>query len=247
MIELLTLSSTLPLVITVSQWLGYTILAFIAFVFICHLPILPIIRILKINPEDKGKIILCFIKAWFKNTLAFIPDMLAPVVVPIALLFTKWEADHLPRLFKWWDNDASINGDRRTDDASDGFGGWGLKPVSLDKDNQESIDMAYYAKGFHPRSFWARYVWLGLRNRASSLSQQLGYEQQPDDAVIATEYNTSNSICKINKVGSVYRYYEEIHFGKFYVRLHYGYKVPVIPTEKKAPVVAIGFSLRIKK
>ena len=32
----------------------------------------------------------------------------------------------------------------------------------------------YYARGHHPRSFWARYVWVGLRNRASQLSKDLG-------------------------------------------------------------------------
>lgn len=232
------------------DYLIYALIAVAAFcglVFLCHLPILPIWRVYKLNLPERSKIVKCFLGAWLRNALVFVPDMLAPIVVPIALVFTRWEAEHLPRLFRWWDNDASINGDRRTDDANDGFGGWAIKPVPLERDSAEALAMCYYAPGHHPRSFYARWVWLGLRNRASSLSQSLGYEQQGTDRIY-TVYSDEANKAKIVQVGGVYRYYEEVPLGgDTYIRLHYGYKVPVIPSETHAPVVAIGFSLRKRK
>ena len=125
------------------------------------------------------------IGAWFRSMLIMIPDMLSPIVVPIALIFTKWEDDKLPWLFRWWDNDASINGDVRTNDPNDGMSGWALKPVPSD-DTEEARGMCYWAPGSHPRSFKARYVWLGLRNRASMLSMMLG--KNPTGDVIEYQY-----------------------------------------------------------
>jgi hypothetical protein len=98
---------------------------------------------------------------------------MSPIVVPFILIFTKWDAEKLPFLDSIWGNDSSINGDVRDDGVGDG---WGLKPVSLDPNSEEAIASCYWAKGHHPRSFYARWVWLGLRNRASALSSSLGLE-----------------------------------------------------------------------
>jgi hypothetical protein len=100
-----------------------------------------------------------FLKLSLVSLLILLPGLLAPLVVPVALLFTKWEDDDLPKLFQWWDNDVSINGDD--------VGAWGL----------DYKQEAYYASA-PPRSFWARFVWLGLRNRCSRLVEMLGYRYE---------------------------------------------------------------------
>jgi hypothetical protein len=65
----------------------------------------------------------------------------------------------------WWDNDVSINGDHQV-------------PATL-ADTPEARAACYYAPGHHPRSFHARWVWLGLRNRASALAAMLGRKLTP--------------------------------------------------------------------
>lgn len=93
---------------------------------------------------------LYFLKLSLKSIITLPLSLSAPFIVPIALLFAKWEDDKLPKYFSWYDNDVSLNGDRVED--------WGL-------DNRNN---AYYAKA-PPRSFWARYIWVGWRNRCSKL------------------------------------------------------------------------------
>lgn len=220
---------------TVITWVGYALAAFAVFVFACHIPLLPLIRLAMIDVPNKGAIARCFGVAWLRNLLTLLPDLLAPVVVPAALLFTKPEADHLPRLFWWWDNDASINGDNRV------AGSWDLAPISADLSNQSEIALCYWAKGHHPRSFYARWVWLGLRNRASALSQALGTDV---DGLAA---RWSGATWTIHRVGDVFRYFELLPVGPVTIRMHCGFKVPRIPGEAMAPAVSIGFSLRAAK
>lgn len=232
------------------HWAGYLFGAFATLIFVAHLPILPLLRLIKLSVPNRGKIALCFIEAWLKNCLTIIPDILAPVIVPLALVFTPRSAEKLPWLFTWWDNDASINGDGwavlREGNWVQVFGNElpGEKPVSyLD---QEYTGDAYYCRGYHPRSFYARWTWLGLRNRASRLSQILGFKH---DSAAPVEVWRGGDIAQhnywsIHCVAGKYRYYEEIKFGNIYVRLHYGYKVPQFPDRAAAQLVAIGFSLR---
>lgn len=214
------------------MWLGYALAGFVAFVFVCHIPLLPLIRLAIIDVPNKTVVARCFIDAWLRNLLTLPADLLAPIVVPFALLFTKAEDDHLPRLFWWWDNDASINGDNRVP------GSWDLLPISTDLTNQNEISLCYWARGHHPRSFYARWVWLGLRNRASALSQALGTDVEGQ----VTVWNGPS--WSLHQVGDFYRYFELLRLGPLALRMHCGYKVPRIPGEPKGPPVSIGFSLR---
>lgn len=219
--------------------LAYALAAFALLVFVAHLPLLPLLRIATLREvPDRKLLAACIVEAWAKNLLTLIPDLLAPVVVPVALLFTRWEAEHLPRLFWWWDNDASINGDKRTDDPADGLGGWALRPVSLNPDSLQAIEGCYWAPGHHPRSFYARWVWLGLRNRASALSQALG------STATGPAHFWAGPTWTITRVADDWRYYELLPIGPLTIRMHCGYKVPCLPGEAKAPAVSIGFSLR---
>jgi hypothetical protein len=184
-----------------ATWLGYALAAFIGFVFVAHMPILPLIRLASLPVPDKGRIALCFMGAWLKNCLMILPDLLAPVVVPVALAFTRWDAERLPRPFVWWDNDASINGDVRQG------GLWDLQPVPLERDNADAVAMCYWAKGHHPRSFYARWVWLGLRNRASRLSQLLGTD------VTGPATTWSGDGWTVTRVDDKWRYFELLPVG----------------------------------
>lgn len=215
--------------------LGYVLAGFVAFVVVAHLPIIPLIRLAQIDVPDKLRIARCFLGAWIKGTLMIPVDLLSPVIVPIALLFTKWEAEKLPKLFHWWDNDASINGDTRQ------LHSWDLQPVPLERDSPDAVAMCYWAKGHHPRSFYARWVWLGLRNRASRLAQLLGTD------VTGEALTRRGETWRLDRVGDKWRYFELLPVGPVLIRLHYGYKVPRIPGWDLAPVVAIGFSLRAAK
>lgn len=223
----------------VLHWLAYAMAAFAALVFVCHIPLLPLLRIATLREvPDRKLLAACVVEAWAKNLLTIVPDLLAPVVVPVALLFTKWEDEHLPRWAWWWDNDASINGDLRTDDINDGLGGWALRPISTNTSNLYEILSCYWAPGHHPRSFYARWVWLGLRNRASALSQALGSEAS-GPAVAWT-----GPTWKVTRVDDDWRYYELYPIGKLAIRMHCGYKVPRLPGEAKAAAVSIGFSVK---
>lgn len=107
-------------------------------------------------------------------------DITAPLVMLFVLPFVKRSAGSLPRAFAKWDNNVSLNGDGA---AVYRDGAWldlrsGAQPLPGEHvysyDDPLYAGTAYYAPGHHPRSFWARYVWVGLRNRASQLSVDLG-------------------------------------------------------------------------
>ena len=179
-------------------------------------------------------------KCWLKVTaieiLKLPVGLLSPIIVPLALLFTKWEDNHLPHVFSWWDNDISINGDPID---SQGRDAWAL----------DYMENAYYAKA-PPRSFWARYVWLGWRNRASALSERLGYAYRRNEfetRIIDGDPETSRA-----HPGWKFTYTENIcqlmivrKIGNFCIRFNWGYKFFDKPTTMP---VGITFSIlsRIK-
>lgn len=121
----------------------------------------------------------CFIEAAIKGVVDFIPNITAPLVVPVALIFCKWESENLPKLFWWWDNNVSMNGDNADwKVGEDGISRPAPYPL---EDTPEVRAKNYWLKGYHPRSFLSRYVWLGLRNRGSKFSEALGVSLAPRD------------------------------------------------------------------
>ncbi|MBI3103250.1 MAG: hypothetical protein HYY98_17110 [Burkholderiales bacterium] len=140
---------------------------------------------------------LSLLRAAGRGLLVLPAALLAPLVVPIALLQTPRAANALPRWACWWDNDVSINGD-----------GWAVLragqwvrvqgdelpgEVAVPYTDPAYAGDAYYAPGHHPRSFYARWVWLGLRNRASALAARLGYAVQPADLLDANTWGTDTT------------------------------------------------------
>jgi hypothetical protein len=185
---------------------------------------------------------------------------MSPIVVPFILIFTKWEAEKLAFFDSIWGNDASINGDQRGDNND-------LIPISLDKNDEHAISLCYWAKGHHPRSFYARWVWLGLRNRASALTERMGIDvvrgtgpdanyqfwvSAPEDFdgwnLKMNPARTTWVIRSVNgldgkPVVSIFAY-ETSFFGK-YRRMYFGAKIPLtIPEWSKSMVASVGWSLR---
>lgn len=207
----------------------------LAFVVLWYLVPFVALWLTPLMMETKLRASWCFAKAAVINFICLIPSITAPIVVPIALIFTKYEDDKLPWLFRFWDNDISINGD----------------PIDKDGENAWALDYkknAYYAKS-PPRSFWARFVWLGLRNRGTWLSQRLGYKYKIGEFKTMTvlgnpatgRYGKDGAGWVLRNVGNKYQFMQIIHLtNKLCLRIHYGYK---LFDRERAPVVAIGFSV----
>ena len=90
-----------------------------------------------------------------------------------------FEAEALPERWKAYDNDVSINGDRGVWLWADNQEGTyaELQPCPMD---DSAIPLCYYAEGHHPRSKWARWIWLGFRNMASRLAAETGPAITPE-------------------------------------------------------------------
>lgn len=228
-------------------YLIYTLLGFVGIFLLATQPFTVILQVLTKPVPDKGKIALQFLWVWVKSLFMLPATLMAPVFVIPMLWFTKWQDEHLPDACRFFDNDASINGDVRTDDPTDGKGGWELKTVPYEEDNQSAIDMCYWAKGHHPRSFYARWVWIGLRNRCSMGAIMLGkkisdYETKTYGDLL-TENGHSGHLLTV--VDSTYRYYSITKLGPFCIRTNYGYKNAQKNVYGPAiPFVAIAFSLK---
>ncbi|MDR0275941.1 MAG: hypothetical protein LBI48_11510 [Burkholderiaceae bacterium] len=106
--------------------------------------------------------------------------LIAPFVLFFALRRLPWEADDLPDSLAYWRNNVSINGD-----------GWGWRDeagfwhqcsqeptppgmTSVPYTDPKYGGDAYYAPGHHPRSWYARWIWLAFRNVASKVQQDAG-------------------------------------------------------------------------
>ena len=209
-----------------------------------------------LTEEEKNAAKVCFDEAKIKCRKVTFYDVTAPYVMLAVLPFVKWEAEELPKLFRKWDNEVSLNGDRALEWNSDGS----RKPVPLE-DTPEVRSLAYYAQGHHPRSFWARYVWLGFRNRASNASYLEGFEMTPElrashrmigDSQVG-EMKDGKQVMGtlIRNCGPYYEVYHLKDLGNKVQRTRFGYKIGNAmgndPELTRAMVVGIGFSYKRKK
>lgn len=212
-----------------------------------------------LQDEEKVKAIQSLKKARTLCLKGLIYDITAPYVMLFVLPFVKWEAEKLPSLFSKWDNEVSLNGDR---------GYWINSPEGIIRlpapleDTPEVRETCYYAEGHHPRSFWARYVWLGWRNRASKQAYDAGVEITDElrasykewgnpstgeviDGALSTGY-------LIRNCGEYFEVYSNEVKGSFIKRVRYGYKIgnalkgDVVYFRKAMPV-AIGISFKRNK
>ena len=182
-------------------------------------------------------------------------DLSAPIVMLLVLPFVKREADRLPRAFRRWDNNVSINGDGEAV-LRDGQWinlrdiGWTPEPGErvYTYDDPAYTGDAYYAKGHHPRSWWARYVWVGLRNRASQRSVELGRDVTEAPQLISGRMDIGTRMAGhfLLRQGDTYHYKSIRKWGPFALIRSYGYKLEIryYQGPGRAAAVAIGRSLK---
>ena len=147
----------------------------------------------------------------------------APLVMAWVVPRLAWDAEALPARYAKWDNDISINGDpwpwaQRAD------GSW-YRHAPLE-DTPEARAQCYWAEGHHPRSRWARYVWLGWRNKASKLAKDLG---APIGAPIAFwgDENVGRAhpgVC-VYRMGDCWQIMSVERYGPVIVRRNVGWKI----------------------
>ena len=147
----------------------------------------------------------------------------APLVMAWVVPRLAWDAEALPARYAKWDNDISINGDpwpwaQRPD------GTW-YRPAPLD-DTPEARAAGYWAEGHHPRSRWARYVWLGWRNKASKLAKDLGAPVSAPIAFWGDEKvgRAHPGVC-VYRMGDCWQIMVVDRWGPFVVRRNVGWKI----------------------
>lgn len=213
-------------------------------------------------PEEMhAEALACFKRAKKKSVPAQIAGLFAPIVVAFLILTRqlKWNDDNVPKWVWWYDNNVSINGD-----------GWGTllpdgsclnytdhelvaagKGIPLHYGDPRYTGDAYYAKGHHPRSAWARFIWLGFRNRASALAQAQG--EAFDPKVTPTVWSKGD----LEKDGEQYKIVYSsglwnfdqrrmVFFGKLKMRRNVGFKIENAIIEGKSVAMCIYYQFAVK-
>lgn len=214
-------------------------------------------RLPDLSDEQRKELLDCLDAAAAADRQTWLYDLSAPIVMLLVLPFAKREADRLPKAFAKWGNNVSLNGDGECVKRGDRWVnlrdiGWTPEPGEqvIRYDDPRYDGDAYYAKGHHPRSFWARYVWLGLRNRASQLSVDMGEDVHERPTVLsgAVGIGASAEGHFLLHSGDLYHYKSVRKVGPFALIRSYGYKLEVVrnsPTGTgRAAAVAIGRSLK---
>ena len=173
----------------------------------------------------------------------------------LVLPFVPRASNVLPKLFWQWGNNISINGDSAGWQKPDGS--WvcirdqapphGVAPVSYD-DPAYTGD-AYYAPGHHPRSFLARYVWLGWRNRAVAALLDAAVSPGPVEVVEGDPAASRQRLGYfVLRSGDLWQCKSFTSFGPFVKIVNVGYKLDVARGDSKQPClpVYIPFSLKGK-
>ena len=208
-------------------------------------------------PEPvEAEAIACFDDARQRQRRTWWYDASAPLVTLIALMFTPRSADRLPAWASRWDNNISLNGDgewieRDGEQLTLGHDvPWdAVRPGEVVRryDDPAYTGRAYYAMA-HPRSFWARYVWVGLRNRASQLSVDRGRAVPGTPELISGSIHigTRNAGHFLFRCGDLYHYKSVRKLGPFALIRSYGYKLEIryYQGPGRAAAVAIGRSLK---
>lgn len=213
----------------------------------CLFPIAVVMTLPGVPWEHRTKAARSFISASLRGMLVVPVSATAPVVILFALLFTRWRNDRLPRIFRWWDNDVSINGDAGVTWSEDPVTGIGRPDRVPEEDTPDVRAICYWAPGRHPRSFRARYVWLGLRNRGSFLAAHLGanldYSQPVNGWGNAAVGRSLEGWALLENAGH-YQLLRSKRVGKLVNRMNYGFKLNHRAMGRpRVPVTTVSFSL----
>ena len=218
-------------------------------------------RKLPLDAAERDAALACFERARRADRKTWLADSTAPLGVAVALLFTPRSADALPRWARCWDNNVSINGDSGATLLENGtWLQWRDTPNSmwpelygrpqLDYSHPDYKGDAYYCRGHHPRSFLARYVWLGWRNRASALSERCGADVCERPTVIAGPgFNGTGWV--LRRAGNLFQWNSVTKLGRWRVHRNLGYKLGIVAEREegfsRAAAVAIAWSIRRAK
>lgn len=210
---------------------------------------------------DRAAAEACFRAAKDADDRTWLYDLSAPIVMLLVLPFVRRSADKLPSLFRRWDNNVSLNGDGEAVFIDGKFltAGHGITWEDYNAalargayrytyDDPLYHGDAYYAKGHRPRSFWARYVWVGLRNRASQRSVELGRDVTEAPQLISgcMDIGTRMAGHFLLRQGDTYHYKSIRKWGPFALIRSYGYKLEIryYQGPGRAAATAIGRSLK---
>ena len=203
--------------------------------------------------------------AWRADWKARLADFYAPLVMLFVLPFVSRSATHLPNIFSAWDNNISINGDSGGVLLPDGswldwrdVADWeAVKDLpQYSYDDLNYLGDAYYAKGHEPTGFWARYAWLGWRNRASALSLKNGRVVTEPIEVISgsVDIGTKQAGHFLLKSGDTYHYksatpftllgFPLVRIRSYGFKLEIAYKMPNTWQAERVACVAIGWSAK---
>lgn len=218
-------------------------------------------RKLPLDAALRDAAIACFERARKADRKTWLADSTAPIGVAVALLFTKRSANNLPRWARCWENNVSINGDSGATLLGNGtWLQWRDTPQNMWQDlvGRPQLDYshpdykgdAYYCRGHHPRSFLARYVWLGWRNRASALSLRCGADVCVRPRLVAGK-DFDDVGWTLRQSLDLYQWNSVTKLGKFRVRRNLGYKLGIVAQTEtgtgQAAATAIAWSLRRAK
>mgnify|MGYP001396267923 CR=1 FL=1 len=214
-----------------------------------------------VSLPDRLAAVTCLHEARRVERRTWLYDATAPLVTAVALLLTPRSANHLPRWARKWDNNVSLNGDGEVvlrDGQWVNLRDIGWMPQHGERvytyDDPAYTGDAYYAKGHHPRSWWARWVWVGWRNRASQLSVDLGRDVAARPLCISGNPDIHRNGPYghfLLKSGNCYHYKSINRWHGLALIRSYGYKLEIVRNSQDgtglAAAVAIGRSLKRRK
>ena len=214
-----------------------------------------------VSLPDRLAAVTCLHEARRVERRTWLYDATAPLVTAVALLLTPRSANHLPRWARKWDNNVSLNGDGEVvlrDGQWVNLRDIGWMPQHGERvytyDDPAYTGDAYYAKGHHPRSWWARWVWVGLRNRASQLSKDLGEPVTERPVCISGNPDIHRNGPYghfMLKSGNCYHYKSINRWHGLALIRSYGYKLEIVRNSQDgtglAAAVAIGRSLKRRR
>lgn len=171
----------------------------------------------------------------------------------------KWEDNFLPYKYWHYDNNVSMNGDQWGMILPDGTHTGDFSRERVDSGECIPIEYTdpnfkgdcYYAKGHHPRSKFARMIWLGFRNRASKLAQMLGEIVDMREPLVQYGPNQSREVEGFNfkRQGKLWQFTQtkKVFFGKLVLVRNIGFKINNVGSEvgaDRASYTYIPFSLK---
>jgi hypothetical protein len=178
----------------------------------------------------------------------------APLVMAWVCPRLPWEAEELPAKYRMWDNEVSINGDKGNWYYDEANHIWGRYPIPLTKGNSKNNRGKWYNyytfKKLSARHWFARYVWLGWRNRASAAYLEHDvYAPKPEEIkdIQKWEYRTEEEGIEILYWNGYMQVFYQRHGKVIHRRANLGFKLGnVNEITKKIRAVYTPFSFKVR-